>query len=178
VRRTVPILLLALTLSGVARGQKPDFHVVMGAGWLRFDFETFGVPGAPEVSGDRWGPYFGVGWTWAEKLRLGVEIGGWPLTPGASCGHATAIAEVPVVAGFSLLGSLGGVGLTLSDDSQLDGFEVGAGATYTVHLAGRVAIEGRYSYLRQRYFEEDVAGVTIHPDATGHTLGVNLIFDL
>jgi hypothetical protein len=186
-RRALAIacLLLAAAGNAVARslperpvlGEKPDFHVVVGAGWLGFAFETFGVAGAPDVAGDRWGLVLGVDWTWAERLRLGAEVGGWPLSPDASCARVSALATVQVAGGFSLLGSIGATNLTLADDSQLEGVEAGAGAAYVAHLAGPVSLEGRYEYLRQRYFETEVAGVTIHPDATGHLLSLHLLLD-
>jgi hypothetical protein len=186
-RRALAIACLLLAAAGSAEarslperpvlGEKPDFHVVAGAGWLGFDFETFGVAGAPDVTGDRWGFILGVDWTWAERLRLGAELGGWQLSPDASCGRVSALALVQVVGGFSLLGSVGATNLTLADDTQLEGVEAGAGAAYVAHLAGPVSLEGRYEFLSQRYFEEEIAGVTIHPDATAHLLSLHLILD-
>ena len=161
-----------------AKGEKPDFHVVLGAGWLTFDLETFGATGVPEPGGDRWGGAAGVGWTWADRLRLQAELGHWSLSSEATLTRASLLVLVPITGGLSVLGSLGAANLTLATDDHLEGFEVGAGAAYAVHLVGRVSLEARYSTLIQRYFEDDVDGVTIHPDATGHLLGLHLILDL
>jgi hypothetical protein len=186
VRRAITIacLLLAGTASArslperPAKGEKPDFHVVLGAGWLALDLNAYGAAGVTEPHGERWGLLAGVGWTWADRLRLQAELGGWELSSEATCGRASAIVLVPIAGGLSVLGSLGAAELSLANDAYLEAFEVGAGAAYTAHLAKRFSLEGRYTYLRQRYFEDEIDGVTIHPDATGHLLGLLLILDL
>lgn len=153
-----------------APGEKPDFHVSVGAGWLAFD--------GAGIDARRWGLVAGVGWTWAERLRLEAEIGGWTLEDDITFGRGCALVLVPLAGGLSALGSVAAVGATFPGDEDLGGFEAGVGAAYVWHVGGPISLEGRYTYVIQRFFEAEIGGETIHPDARGHLLGVHLIIDL
>lgn len=184
------VLVLALASAADARtlperpaaGEKPDFHLLAGGGWLAFDLDVHGAEGAPDLDHQGWGGAAGVGWTWAEFLRLEAQLGAWPLTGDAACVRFTCGALVSVGAGLSAVGSLGVTTVVLdleaAEDQTLEGFEAGAGAAWTAGIFAGVSLEARYLYLRQRYFEKDVNSVTLHPDATAHLLSVGLILDL